>query len=210
MRRVLFPLLLVFLLLIGVDGAVQRLCGVCKVCAEMARFALSRYTIHNFILQHCSSIIPSRVCLTGGELLKNILNSLTTTQFCQLERMCSASTGGSLEGDPNVSMLQSYDVDAINIVLSRVDSLGNFTDLTMGVRSSFDRAITTLAETFPLLKGVRIREDQREVVVVLTNRFLMALDYKLRSETGENLREHLRPCFSNYSSIVNATLDKHS
>ncbi|VDL67533.1 unnamed protein product [Nippostrongylus brasiliensis] len=80
----------------------------------------------------------------------------------------------------------------------------------MGVRSSFDRAITTLAETFPLLKGVRIREDQREVVVVLTNRFLMALDYKLRSETGENLREHLRPCFSNYSSIVNATLDKHS
>ncbi|PIO62779.1 hypothetical protein TELCIR_15649, partial [Teladorsagia circumcincta] len=86
---------------------------------------------------------------------------------------------------------------ADSIMLSRVDSVENFTDLTAGVRPSVERVAATLAEFFPLLKDLRMRDDQRDTVAALTNRFLMALDYKLRTSTGEGLREHLRPCKQN-------------
>ncbi|VDO39095.1 unnamed protein product [Haemonchus placei] len=81
-----------------------------------------------------------------------------------------------------------------NIMLSRVDSVENFTDLTIGVGTNVERVIVLLADYFPLLKNVRMSEDQYDTLVGLTNRFLMALDYKLRTSTGEGLREHLKPC----------------
>lgn len=126
--------------------------------------------------------------------MKSFLHALTLTQICQLGHMCSPSTGGVEEKELDLSALQSYDVDAINIMLSRVDSVENFTDLTAGVGPKVDKVVSILAETFPLLSELRIREDQRNMMIVLANRFLMALDYKLRSITAEGLREHLHPC----------------
>ncbi|KAK6733289.1 hypothetical protein RB195_017189 [Necator americanus] len=147
------------------------------------------------MLLHCSSIIPSRVCLTAGDLLKNVLESLSLGQICQLERMCSMSGKNKIEDHSlNLSRLPSYDVDAMNIILSRVDSVDNFTDLAAGIRPAVKRMASTLATTFPLMKDFRMRDDQQNSLATLTNRFLMALDYKLRSTTGEGLRQHLKPC----------------
>ncbi|XGW11647.1 hypothetical protein V3C99_012825 [Haemonchus contortus] len=171
-----------------------RLCGLCKVFTELVRFGLSHNVISNFLLLHCSSMISSSICLVGADLLQNILHSLTLIEVCQLEHMCSASASGFGEKHLNLSRLPSYDVDAINIMLSRVDSVENFTDLTIGVGPNVERVVGILADYFPLLRNVRMSEDQYDTIVVLTNRFLMALDYKLGTSTGEGLREHLKPC----------------
>ncbi|KAK5980774.1 hypothetical protein GCK32_001297 [Trichostrongylus colubriformis] len=186
-----------FLTLLGATetyGDTNRLCGLCKVCTEIARFALSHNIINNFLLLHCSSIVSSSVCLVGADLLQNILHSLTLTEICQLEHMCSASTSGFDEKRLNLSKLESHDIDTMNIMLSRVDSVGNFTDFTVGVQPTIERVVTFLADSFPLLKDLSMRDEQRDTIVTLTNRFLMALDYKLRIRTGQGLREHLRPC----------------
>ncbi|EYC13137.1 hypothetical protein Y032_0045g1287 [Ancylostoma ceylanicum] len=193
-RKFLFVFLLCFAL-IGISNASQRLCGVCKVCTELARFALSHNVINNFMLLHCSSLIPSMVCLAAGDLLKNVLHSMSLAQICQLEQMCTRTGNkGFDERELNLSSLKSYDVDAINIMLSRIDSVDNFADLTTGLGPAIERAASTLATTFPLLKDFHITDDQRDSLTTLTNRFLMALDYKLRTSTGEGLREHLKPC----------------
>ncbi|KAL6734206.1 hypothetical protein Aduo_004770 [Ancylostoma duodenale] len=120
---------------------------------------------------------------------------MSLAQICQLEQMCTRSGNkGFDEKGLNMSTLTSYDVDAMNIMLSRIDSVDNFADLTTGLGPSMEKVASTLAKAFPLLKDFHINDDQRDTLTTLTNRFLMALDYKLRTSTGEGLREHLKPC----------------
>ncbi|RCN49394.1 hypothetical protein ANCCAN_04479, partial [Ancylostoma caninum] len=150
----------------------------------------STLSTFQFLLLHCSSLIPSRVCLAAGDLLKNVLHSMSLAQICQLEQMCTRSGNkGFDEKALNLSSLTSYD-----IMLSRIDSVDNFADLTIGLGPAIERAASTLATTFPLMKDFHINNDQRDTLTTLTNRFLMALDYKLRTSTGDGLREHLKPC----------------
>ncbi|KAK6044162.1 hypothetical protein COOONC_18332 [Cooperia oncophora] len=190
-------------------ASAHRLCGLCKVCTEIARFALSHNIISNVSVLFNKKqflIVPSPALLfnspikhmscrsrsIGRNYCFSILHSLTLKEICQLEHMCSVSTSGFGHNNVNFShLVHSYDVDAINIMLSRVDSVENFTDLTVGVRPGVERFVANLADFFPLLKDLRMREDQRDTLVVLTNRFLKALTTTTREPaSGKGVSTH--------------------